>query len=160
MGCKMRRIALLICTLATVAIVGCGGEVPTDRTPTYPASGTVTYKGAPASGAVVTLVATDPDGRGATGKTDDSGKFTLMTYEPGDGAIPGKYRVKVVANALPAGVTDEDVVIGDVESDAEAPKGGENTTISLPKKYASDETTDLEAEITEGENKLTFDLVD
>jgi hypothetical protein len=160
MGYGMRRNALLVCALTVATIVGCSNEEATDRAATSAASGTVTYKGSPVAGAIVTLVTADSNGHGATGKTDESGNFSLMTSEPGDGAIPGSYRVTVVAGALPAGITDEDIVIGDVESDAAAPKGGESSKISLPKKYASAETSDLTAEITEGKNELSFELAD
>jgi hypothetical protein len=57
--------------------------------------GVVTLDGKPLEGAMVTFY---PEGSGhfANGMTDKSGAFTLTSYQPGDGATPGDYKVTVV----------------------------------------------------------------
>jgi hypothetical protein len=45
-------------------------------------------------GASVSFMPT-AEGRQATGQTDSAGKFTLTSYNPADGAPPGKYKVGV-----------------------------------------------------------------
>jgi hypothetical protein len=78
-------------------ISGCnkGGE----KLPTVPVTGTVTYKGSPVEGATVSLIAKQPDGRGASGTTDSQGQFKLETFVGGNnmlaGAMPGDYSVTV-----------------------------------------------------------------
>ena len=39
---------------------------------------------------------TPAEGRLATGVTDSLGKFTLSTFSPGDGAMPGDHKVTIV----------------------------------------------------------------
>src|SRR5690606_6709726 len=71
---------------------------------TVPDSGVLTCNGTPVAGATVFL---DPKaegnrteiipGRSATGTTDESGRFTLSTYQLNDGALIGTHTVRVVA---------------------------------------------------------------
>lgn len=77
-------LSLIVAAWAT----GCGGAG------TVPASGTVTYKGQPVADANVMFT---PEGGGqiATGQTDAQGKFSLGVAKPGDGAVPGEYRVSL-----------------------------------------------------------------
>lgn len=49
----------------------------------------------PVAGATVTVKPDDPDGRGATGRTDDDGKYRMTTFAVNDGGIPGEYSVTV-----------------------------------------------------------------
>ena len=71
-------------------LVGCNsGSV----SGTVPASGKVTYKGAPVEGAIVTFVP-QGNGRTATATTRAGGVFSLTTVDS-SGALPGKYRVTV-----------------------------------------------------------------
>lgn len=81
----------LTLTLALTLLAGCGDGRP----PVYPVTGSVTYKGKPAGGAVVMLV---PAGGGAyspTGTVGPDGGFRLTTFAPDDGAPAGDYTVLV-----------------------------------------------------------------
>ena len=80
--------------LLTVGIVltGCSGS---SRPPTYPVTGTVTMQGKPVAGAAITFVPTGTEGEAASAITDSEGKYALTTWQAGDGARPGEYRVKV-----------------------------------------------------------------
>jgi len=87
-GC--RGLALLI---TSSVVIGCGEGDP-DAIPAVPAAGTVNYQGKPVETGYVQFV--PEKGRPASG-TIQNGQFTLMTYEEGDGAIPGKHQVGITA---------------------------------------------------------------
>ena len=62
----------------------------------YPVSGTVTYNGKPLEKGQINFLPTAPDGRSASGDIQ-AGEYSLTTQTPGDGALPGKYRVTIIA---------------------------------------------------------------
>jgi hypothetical protein len=64
---------------------GCGGPVPVE--------GRVTLDGQPVEKAAVVFEREDGAGRPASATTDSDGVFHLTTYKPGDGALPGQYKV-------------------------------------------------------------------
>lgn len=59
-------------------------------------AGTVTLDGAPLEGVTVMFIPAK-EGRQATGITDSDGKFELTTIKSHDGALPGEYKVTVMA---------------------------------------------------------------
>jgi hypothetical protein len=83
---------------------GCGGDGKIAR---YPVAGTVLVDGKPAEGVVIVFCpvsGTDEFMKERPfGTTDAEGKFTLMTFDPDDGAPAGDY--KVLAQ-LPKGDAD------------------------------------------------------
>src|SRR5687768_4724922 len=81
--------------LALALLAGCGDKSVAGRPPVYPASGQVVYKGQPLEGAFVSFTPTEGKTHGASGRTDAEGRFTLTTFDPGDGAPAGRYRVTV-----------------------------------------------------------------
>jgi hypothetical protein len=86
-----KRLDLMLpLAVGLLLTIGCGGP---DRPVTYPATGTVLFQGEPVEGATVRFIPTD--GRPASGQTDASGRFTLSTYEPDDGAVAGEHTVLV-----------------------------------------------------------------
>lgn len=87
MGSWMRVLLML----TSLCMIGCRGGV--SRPKTIPMTGVVTVKGKPLANGTVTFH--PKSGRPATGQTDEEGKFTLMTFFTGDGAIPGEYVVTV-----------------------------------------------------------------
>jgi hypothetical protein len=142
----VRRLML---TLACVCAAGCGSSAPDNRPERVPVVGVVKYKQQPVEGAVVVF---NPQGHphAAIGRTDADGRFELMTFEPGDGAVAGEYLVsisKIEAAPVVAQATDD------------AP------TISVPEKpllpdvYADPQTSGFKQTIMVGrEGELTFDL--
>ncbi|HEV7281768.1 MAG TPA: carboxypeptidase-like regulatory domain-containing protein [Pirellulaceae bacterium] len=82
------RLAFATAWVPVLLLTGCGGEF-------VPATGIVNVDGAPASGATVIFHPASGSDR-ATGRTDESGRYTLKTSAPGDGARPGEYAVTVV----------------------------------------------------------------
>jgi hypothetical protein len=79
-----------MCVLATLLLVGCGGDAKM-----LPVSGTVKYADGSIPKGETARVVFQPsdDGRPATGTIGDDGAFEMMTETPGDGALPGNYKV-------------------------------------------------------------------
>lgn len=95
---KMNSLRLLLCAgLVLLGVAGCGSS---GEHGVASAGGTVTLDGKPVPELVVTFTpqaaagSTNP-GKSATGRTDAEGKFTLSTYNMGDGAIVGTHQVTV-----------------------------------------------------------------
>jgi hypothetical protein len=77
-------------TLLAVVLTSCGGKGTT------PVRGVLTLEGTPVAGATVLFMPDGQDrGRPASGFTLSDGMFQLTTYNPNDGALPGKYRVLI-----------------------------------------------------------------
>jgi hypothetical protein len=79
--------------LIFIAVGGCGGAPAPDRPKTVPVQGTITLKGQPLADASVTFMLPDNSGS-AVGRTDAAGHYSLTTFEQGDGAIPGEWRIR------------------------------------------------------------------
>ena len=124
-----------LCLLAgCLAVVGCAKP---GRAPTAKAAGTLSAGGAPLAGVNVTF--TPAAGRSASATTDAEGRFSLSTFAPGDGAVPGKHRVTL-------SLKEADVPMpGTPEAAAYKP-----APLPFAKKYAGLATTDLEIEIPAG----------
>src|SRR4051812_34991097 len=97
------RCSLAWCMLA-VSFAGCSSSHGTASV-----SGTVLYQGKPVDGATVNFVpkSEDPKARGAQGKSDSSGRFSLKSYFTPDeqpaGALPGDYAVIITKIDEPHG---------------------------------------------------------
>ena len=76
-------------------------------------------------------------GRPAGSSIDSQGHFSLTCYEPGDGAMLGKYRVKVTGLELIDDRTNRWLA---------------------PKKYADEKTSGIEVEITQPVDDLKIEL--
>ena len=117
--------------LASSATVGCGDG----RTPRVPVSGTVTIDGVPLTRGMVKVA---PQGdRIAIGAIDEHGRFTLTSYEKGDGVVLGVHPVSVTA----------------VESIDER-----SNRWHAPKKYAESQTSGLEVVIEGPTDDLKIEL--
>jgi hypothetical protein len=136
---RLLRIGFVGLALVVLAFTGCGKE-DASRVPVHPASGALSFRGQPASGAFVSLhpkggaTSTAPSPRATVGP---DGKFVLSTYDSTDGAPEGDY-VLTVQWYKPVR-KDGDLV------------GGPNV---LPQKYSSVRTSDLVIKIAAGENQL------
>src|SRR5205823_4984131 len=62
---------------------------------TYKVEGLVTLDGKPLAGATVSFLPEAQDGQPAAGLTGRDGVFRLQTFYPGDGALPGSYKIVV-----------------------------------------------------------------
>lgn len=127
------RKASAVCLLCLLA--GCGGAQAESK-PMGTVSGSVTLKGKPLTDCRVNLIS-DQLGASAGGDLQADGSFTL------DGPVPaGNYAVFIT---MPEIFTP---------AQAQSKSG----LSSVPKKYRSQSTTDLKADIQQGENKVDFDL--
>jgi len=86
----------LLLSATALLVAGCGESGPT----MIPVYGKITFDGAacPAAGVVIFSPKETPEGvpkRPATGKFGKDGKFEARSYQPGDGLLPGRYRVRI-----------------------------------------------------------------
>jgi hypothetical protein len=146
-----------MCLLAGVIVtgLGCGPSGP-DRPKTYPVTGVVTYKGEPVAGANLNFQLADGSGY-AMAITDASGRYSLQTFEPGDGAVPGEYHVGITKY-------DQSVVVDDMSDDDYRPPEEQQHVVAagnqLPAKYSVPQTSGLTASVKEQPNTFNFDLED
>ncbi|RCS41061.1 carboxypeptidase regulatory-like domain-containing protein [Bremerella cremea] len=149
----MNRYGLMPIVLGLACVIGCNSESSTKvpgRSVTVEAGGIVTLNGKPLAGATV-LFSSEQLNLTAYAKTDKAGRFQLSTYEPGDGAPAGHYRVAI--KKVDHAVTSP--------SDHPALPPTTESSPLLPAKYADCETSDLEAVVAEGkDNSFTFQLFD
>lgn len=130
----MKRLCPVL--LLAIALTGCGvGD------PHVPVTGTVKYSdGSVPKGDIATITfqpaSAGPGAKGASGAIGDDGSFSLQTLKPGDGALPGDYRVTVhVMQGYPHGKS----VVADV--------------------YTKPGTTPLKATVeASGENRYDFTI--
>jgi hypothetical protein len=154
------------CFLAAVIAVlfaGCSGG-GAEQKPTHRVVGTVAMAGGPVAGATVMFAPTEGQPV-ATGITDTSGKYELTTYEGGDGAVKGTFKVLVMRSAKAKkddGELDHDAFASGESDPTSAAHDGEEESAagsdsSLPAKYADSESTDLLATV-EDKSENVIDL--
>lgn len=136
------RVAWVSALCVVAFTVGCGPGNPK----TYPAHGTVTYKNATLQSGMV-YITPDAGGNGASGKIQTDGTFKLGTFGTDDGALPGKYKVRI--EVFPEG---EDAGLPGQEFGKKKPP--------IPMKYMDPSKSPLTCEIKEGDNNIDFKLVD
>jgi len=106
-------------------------------------SGTVTSQGKPVADAIVQFLPANRPGAGC--RTDASGKYSLTTFKPGDGAYLGP--CKVVVMPFVPGI--------DPDKPAPPPKPRPD----IPAKYRDSSTTPFKADVLAGKhNVFTFDM--
>lgn len=139
-----------------VLVAGCGGA-RREGPETVKVTGTVTLDGKPLAGANVTFspkVAGPP----AFGETDEQGRFSLQTFEPGDGAISGKYLVTVTKTTSAGRMEFEDQRAKE-EYLRQHPGESSQAKNEIPDKYANRKTSGLVAEVSLGaKNHVEFEL--
>lgn len=124
-----------------VGLSGCGSDKPG----IVPVSGTVTLDGGPmpAEGTVwFTAVESAPGFpmRPAVGDFGPDGKYRAKSWEPGDGLMPGKYKVWVACYKVPPTM------------------GGPPPVSYLPRRYAGTATSGLELNVEAGSDPVTYDI--
>ncbi len=111
---------------------------PMPHLQTVPVRGVITLDGQPIAGATVTFVPRAKGGRTAAARTDGNGKYSLTTFDSGDGAAPGAYALVVVLKKT-------------------GPDGRAEWIVSP--KYSNAETSGLTVEVVrQGPNEFDFDL--
>jgi len=133
----MRQLMVVV-ALTILGAVGCA------KSDTVAVTGSVTMKGQPVDNAEV--VFNPKTGRFATGVTDTSGRFSLSTAKPGDGAMPGEYVVTLGEYYPP-------------DKPPAPPKGGGFLPSRFPKAYADQATSPLKATVERGKkNDFSFEV--
>lgn len=127
----MSRIASMLAVLWVLgSFAGCGGSLSR-------VSGTVTLPDGKTMPGVFVTFSDSEKQIGASGTTDENGRYQLTTSTSGDGAHPGKYQVTVTQ----PGPVDS--------SQPEGPR-------VFPKRYESAVTSGLSFDVKPGTN--TFDI--
>ncbi len=137
-----RLISFCIIAAVSSALIGCGDGGPT----IVPVNGVVSFKGKPIRNINVMFVPADGKGRIAQGTSDDSGKFSLQTEKPGDGALMGDYKVsfKFVSESVP---------------DMPGFAGGAKPEPSpIPLKYGDENKSGFTAKVEASNEEFKFDL--
>jgi hypothetical protein len=121
-----------------VAVAGCCTS--SDRPPTVPVSGTITFDGdpCPKSGVInfsPIEVAAGMPRRPGSGHFETNGQFSVASFEDGDGLVPGKYSVRIDCWKRP-------------------PLGDGNPPVS----YISGDYRPPEVEVTRDGGPIVFDL--
>lgn len=146
---RVRRVVAAP-TLGLLLLAGCGGHEGL-----APVNGTVRYKGEPLTSGEVRFVPEGTGARGALGPIDAQGHYELSTFDPGDGAYVGSYRVTVVAVG-----PDKPIPAKRKGKMMQEEMQGSGDPL-VPKRYFSPTTTDLKAEVVSGKtNVIDLDLKD
>jgi hypothetical protein len=138
-----RAVSLVL----VAALAGCGGSRTT------PVEGVVLLDGKPLPNASVQFVPQGA-GRDATGQTDASGAFSMSTSQPGDGVVPGEYKVVI---SPPLGTPDLGRYASSEEAMAAAAKAPPPKASSFPQQYTRPDQTPLTQKVPVS-GKVTFEL--
>src|SRR5947209_5598292 len=147
-----RFCRVLVVLLTVTAAGGCSVEPVSQRPKVVPARGVVRFNGKPLDGARVTFAHVTA-GVSAYAVTDAEGKFTLTTFQPGDGAAPGKYQVAVIKAQEPErhGAKDAPPIFRS--------GGAPHARALIPQKYGNLTTSGLTAEVAENrDNDIVLEL--
>jgi hypothetical protein len=137
----MAACTIRACVLLTIlAFVGCQSRPPLGHV-----KGTVTYRDKPVPNGTISFIPEVP-GTSATGTIEADGSYKLKTAGAGEGALVGKHKVMIVALQDMSGRLPE-------ERNPLPPP-------IVPVKYMNLATTDLQAEVKQGDNIIDFKLVD
>jgi hypothetical protein len=129
----------LLFLFIVLALAGCGGSR------TSPVDGVVLLDGKPLAGATIQFVP-QGSGRDATGESDKNGQFTMSTFEPRDGAVPGTYKV-VISQPLGTADTATYGSSDDAMSAAAKSKPAKTPGPAFPLQYTRPDTTPLTQEV-------------
>ena len=153
-------IAVAFSLSAVMIIAGCGDESGLGKR--YPIKGKVTYKGAPVAHGTVNFLPTKPppEGRAATGEITD-GYYQLSTVGDHDRALPGDYKVAIVALSVDLSAAASSKEQGGMihQGDAAHQKAMKEAKPLIPAKYGTGETSGLKATV-DGAKTFDFDLTD
>lgn len=140
--------------LVTLVAVGCGGDSSLPKTAKV--SGQVTYKGKPLSGGSISFIPeaggeAAKSGQPATAQIAADGRFSLTTFNTGDGALLGPHKVIVSKRD------------SDTSRNQPKPDGTIDYTVpkaEIPEKYESVDKTPLKFTVEDKSNDFSIELVD
>lgn len=142
----MRRLAIVVCLLAFIAIpAGCNSNPETGRV-----TGTVTYKGQPLESG--SIIFETQGARPAVGQIVNGKIVEVTTYQPGDGVPLGVHQVAIQSVTAAEGVATQN------PGDNAAGAGYMRSESLIPAIYGDPQQSGLTAEIKPGVNELHFEL--
>lgn len=156
-----RPVAVALSVAATAIVLGCSGD-ESGLGRRYKVTGKIMYKGAPVSKGTVSFAPTKPappEGRAASSEITD-GNYSLQTTGDNDGALPGEYKVSIVAldiDLKSAAANPEGIIHQGDPAHQKAIKGGKSL---IPTKYNLPDTSNLTATVKAESNQINFDLKD
>jgi len=149
---KLALFAKVLFVALVAAVLGCGSS---DQVKVYPVKGTVNFEGKPMKGGgSIAFVPTGGQvGAAAGGEIKEDGTYELMTYKPGDGSMPGDFRVVV---------TQVTVKEPEASPDGSAPKPVDGPNVQpadqIPMIYGNPAESPLTAKVEEKPQDINFDL--
>jgi len=142
-----------------VLIAGCGDD--TELGKRYPVSGTVTYHDRPVEKGQIQFLPADPQKQRPANGFIENGHYTLTTLTPGDGALPGDYKVTIKAMQIDDSKVNETVAkYGGGGRQEDIAKATAAAKLLVPPKYQLPETSGLKVTVKEGSNPFDFPLTD
>jgi hypothetical protein len=143
---------------ALVFVPGCGDADGLGRR--YKVHGQVMYRSQPLESGRITFHPIDNSGtaRAATGTIQD-GSYTLSTIGGDDGALPGSYRVIIVAKSGESSKL-QPIVPGGAARHSDVIKAARQAKDLIPTKYMSLQTAPLIREVKAETNRFDFVLED
>lgn len=133
---SVHGLFIVILTTAT----GCGGGP-------VPVEGILQIDGKPLGGATITFLPESPGGREAHAFSKSDGSFTMSTTRPGDGVLPGEYKL-IVSYAgpppeMPPATTQEEAM----KALTKAAKTRKRPPVLLPDAYTNPAKTKLRQKV-------------
>jgi hypothetical protein len=155
-GALLRFSVFAAMLVSLVAIAGCGDDEFGKR---YSVKGTVKYKGQPVASGTITFDPLEAEkGRSASG-TIEQGAYRLSTAGESDGALAGKYRVKIMSRNIDYSQVKANAG-GGAGRQTDILKANKAAKDLIPSKYSTIETSGLSAEVKPESNTIDFDLSD
>ena len=147
-----RYCAVIFACIALLPLLGCGEDDGIGQR--YSVSGKVTYKGELLKGGNVNFL---PEGAGVSGRGASgvikAGYYSMTTLTPGDGVLPGKYKVGINAN-----YTDMSEAVKQNGGMYQGNRFAGPRIKVIPEKYTNPATSGLTFEVKPTSNTFDIDL--
>jgi len=139
---KSLNIICFSLLVALVCVLGCSQQYPA----TSPVTGVLTVDGVPYPNVVITY-ASKTGNPSAIGKTDAEGKYTLTSFKPKDGAMPGECVVLLIP---------DDLQIGEGSQSLKELAIAQKSKIHF--RYFEKDTSDLTVRVDPGQNNHVLEI--
>ncbi len=130
--------------IISIACAGCG-DSSTDSRAFAQVKGTVKYHGGLLKSGRVNFVPV-AGGNPASGVINPDGTYTMMTTQPGDGVVPGEYKVGVFNR--------KDDAPDNLDPGKPIPKSPDD----VAEKYENPNTSEVKVTVNPGKNDIPIDL--
>lgn len=149
-----RTFVAVLFTSALMLTTGCGSNKGDIKVTPQPVSGIVRFNDKPMKGGgSIVFFPKDGSGKEASGTIADDGTFVLKTYEDGDGAAAGEYRVVIYQTTA-----KEPEPSADNGQTSGTPVDTVPKKERIPKIYANSVNSPIIKTVKEGNNDIPIDL--